>query len=79
MVCHDNSKYPFKGIREARKGVPPGYLEINPLYMEEARQLVLEECGPVQSYPNALLEESDHAISIEAMFFPVTKDFTYLS
>jgi hypothetical protein len=36
MVTQDNFKHPFKGMKEVKKPAQ-GFLEINPLYIEEAR------------------------------------------
>ena len=36
MMTQDNFKYPFKGMKEVKKSVQ-GYLDINPLFMEQAR------------------------------------------
>ena len=58
MIAHDNFKYPQKGMKEVKK--PQGYLDINPLFMDQARMQIKEECGDLQSYPvHKLLEASD--------------------
>jgi hypothetical protein len=36
MIAHDNFKYPFKGMKEVKKS-NQGFLEINPIYMDQAR------------------------------------------
>jgi len=36
-------------MKEVKK--PQGFMDINPLYMDKARSIILEECGEVTSYP----------------------------
>ena len=36
MISHDNFKYPQKGMKEVKK--PQGYLDINPIFMDQARK-----------------------------------------
>lgn len=38
MIAHDNFKYPQKGMKEVKK--PQGYLDINPLFMVQARKQI---------------------------------------
>ena len=44
MVTYDNFKYPVKGMKEVKR-LPNGYHDINPVYIEQARQLILQECS----------------------------------
>ena len=58
-----------------------GFLDINPTYLNEARQLILNECGEstIDHFPMYHFEEADYEIEDSSMFFPVTKDFSSLT
>ncbi len=58
MVYHDNFKYPTKGMKDIKKP-QSGYMEINPDYLEEARQLILQECEDMEQYPMIQFENAD--------------------
>ena len=36
-------------MKEVKK--PQGFMDINPLYMDQARSKILEECSEVTNYP----------------------------
>ena len=72
MVTYDNFKYPVKGMKEVKR-LPNGYHDINPLYIEQARQLILQECSENEDLSEFLRAQDE--IKNEAMFFPVTKSF----
>ena len=64
-------------MKEVKK--PQGFMDINPLYMDQARSKILEECGEVTSYPLHKLILADDEIKTKARFFPATKDFANIS
>lgn len=54
-------------------------MDINPLYMDQARKKILEECGEAQFYPMHNMIEAENEIQTKSRFFPATKDFANLS
>lgn len=50
MIVQDNFKYPIKGMKEVKRPQTT-FLDINPAYMEQARNMVRDECGVLDHYP----------------------------
>ena len=77
MLINDNFKYPAKGIKEIKKA--PYFQDIQPEYLEQAKQLVREESNSYNAmYPMFNFDKVwNNLDNGQAMFFPGTKEYDY--
>lgn len=78
MVLQDNFRYPTKGMKEVKRPSSGGLMDINSQYIDQARQMIMEECGDSHGHNIDLFKESSETLDQEATFFPASKEFAYL-